>query len=84
MIDVPDKLQVSQIGIACPFCGAKATKDCFTTLKGFAAIHVARIKAAASMSVAAKRKRNGAMKPSKEFSRRRITPVNRQPNATQH
>jgi len=65
MVDVPDKLQVSPIEIACPFCGAKATKDCFTTSKGFAAVHVVRIKAAALISVAAKRKRNGAMKASK-------------------
>jgi len=62
MMDIPEKLQISLIEIACPFCGAKPAKDCFTTSRGFAAIHVARIKAAALMNVARKRKRNAAGK----------------------
>lgn len=47
-------LPTSPISLKCPFCGAKPDQDqdCFTTSGGFAAIHVARIKAAARMDKA--------------------------------
>jgi hypothetical protein len=41
------KLPTSPLTLFCPFCGAKPKHDCLTTLGGFAAVHVLRVKAAA-------------------------------------
>lgn len=50
-------LPISPITLECPFCKAKPGKDCFTSSGGFSALHVQRIKAAARMDAANKRKR---------------------------
>jgi hypothetical protein len=42
-------LAVSPLRLACPFCKADPGTDCANTAGGFAVIHVARIKKAASL-----------------------------------
>jgi hypothetical protein len=55
-VDVPEILPTSPINLTCPFCKAAPSRDCMTTSGGFAAIHVARIQAAAAIDRGAKRK----------------------------
>jgi hypothetical protein len=62
MVEIPEELPTRPIGLPCPFCGAKPNRDCLTASGGFAAVHVARIKAAAFMNVVRKRKQNAALK----------------------
>jgi hypothetical protein len=52
-----DVLPVSPITQACPFCRSKPRENCTTEAGGFSRIHVARIKAAARIDAANKRKR---------------------------
>ena len=50
-------LPISPITLACPFCDAKPGRDCETSSGGFSLVHVQRIKAAAKVDAANKRKR---------------------------
>ena len=52
----PERLPISPLTLTCPFCGAKPRKVCETISGGeLEIVHVARIKTAAAMDVAAKK-----------------------------
>jgi hypothetical protein len=53
--EMPGFLPTSPMSLLCPTCMSKPGRDCITTSGRFAAIHVARIKAAA---LAVKEKKN--------------------------
>jgi hypothetical protein len=44
---IPGFLRTSPMSLLCPTCMSMPGRDCITTSGGFAAIHVARIQAAA-------------------------------------
>jgi hypothetical protein len=52
---LPKVLATSPKSLVCPFCKAKPSRDCATSSAGFSIIHLARIKAAASMDSRRKR-----------------------------
>ena len=54
---IPKILFVRPESLRCPLCGAEPEKDCSTSLGGFSVIHVARIKSAAAMDLAASKSR---------------------------
>jgi hypothetical protein len=49
-------LTVSPMSIGCPFCDAEPGRDCVTTKRGFAVVHVQRVKEARRINQ--KRRRN--------------------------
>jgi len=53
--EIPKFLRTSPMSLLCPTCMSMPGRDCITTSGGLAAIHVARIKAAA---LADKEKKN--------------------------
>jgi len=55
--EIPEFLPISPMSLLCPTCMSMPGRDCITTSGGLAAIHVARIKAAA---LADKQKRASA------------------------
>ncbi|MGH9729920.1 MAG: zinc finger domain-containing protein [Candidatus Acidiferrales bacterium] len=55
-LSIPEVLPSSPVSLACPFCKAKPGRDCATTSGTFSAIHIQRIKAAASLDKATTRK----------------------------
>jgi hypothetical protein len=52
---LPKVLATSPKSLVCPFCKAKPGSECATSSAGFSIIHLARIKAAASMDNRRKR-----------------------------
>ena len=44
---IPEFLRTSPMSLLCPTCMSMPGRDCITSSGGFAAIHVARLKAAA-------------------------------------
>jgi hypothetical protein len=52
---LPKVLATSPKSLVCPFCKAKPSRDCATSSAGFSIIHLARIKAAASVDNKRKR-----------------------------
>lgn len=59
-IEVPEVLPTSPLSLACPFCKAKPGKDCTTSKGGFAAVHVARVAAAAAVDAKNRKSREEA------------------------
>ena len=54
--DMPKHLAISPITLVCELCGAKANKACESSSGGkLELVHVARIKAAAALDLAAKK-----------------------------
>ena len=54
---IPGILRVSPVSLVCPHCKAQPGKDCARTTGQVAVVHLERIKAAAAMNAANKRKR---------------------------
>ena len=57
---IPKVLPINPVTLVCPFCKAKPGYDCLTTAKGYAALHLQRIAAAAATDVSDKHKREAA------------------------
>jgi hypothetical protein len=56
--EIPEYLPISPITLLCPFCNAKPNVVCGTASNGeLELVHVARIKAAAKLDVAARKAR---------------------------
>ena len=54
--EIPEFLPTSPMSLLCPTCMSMPGRDCITTSGGLAAIHLARIKAAALADKVKKRK----------------------------
>jgi hypothetical protein len=53
---IPAVLTVSPTSLRCPFCKAAPGRDCLTTTRGFASVHIQRVKEAARISRDSKRR----------------------------
>jgi hypothetical protein len=63
---IPEFIPVSPVTLACPLCAAKPGKDCHVSSGGnLPVVHLARIRAAAKMDIAEKKRRREKTYPTR-------------------